>query len=133
MTAQQEIDWTRAGQMLYAEAGITTAHEGATHFPQFQTIKRASEAGANIIDVVAYPFITDVDKVLAEHPVDEWGKVQEPLQGRRRQDHPRRLAAGTDRLLHHALPHRRPRRREGLEGRADLPAGPCQPDGQEGL
>ena len=76
MTAQQEIEWTRAGQMLYAEAGITTAHEGATHLPQLQTIKRASEAGANIIDVVAYPFITDVDKVLAELPVTEWGKYK---------------------------------------------------------
>ncbi len=73
MTAQQEIEWTRAGQMLYAEAGITTAHEGATHLPQFQTIQRASEAGANIIDVVAYPFITDAEKVLAEFPVTEWG------------------------------------------------------------
>lgn len=74
MTAQQEIDWTRAGQMLYAEAGITTAHEGASHLPQFQTMKRASDAGANIIDVVAYPFVTEVDKVLAELPVSEWGK-----------------------------------------------------------
>jgi len=74
MTAQQEIEWTRAGQMLYAEVGITTAHEGATHLPQFQTIQRASAAGANIIDVVAYPFITDADKVLAELPVTEWGK-----------------------------------------------------------
>ena len=74
MTVQQEIEWTRAGQMLYAEAGITTAQEGATHLPQFQTMKRASEAGANIIDVVAYPFITDVDKVLAELPVAKWGK-----------------------------------------------------------
>jgi len=74
MTAQQEIDWTRAGQMLFAEAGVTTAHEGATHLPQLQTMKRASDAGANIIDVVAYPFITDLDKVLAEHPVTEWGK-----------------------------------------------------------
>ncbi len=74
MTAQQEIDWTRAGQMLYAEAGVTTAHEGASHLPQIQTIKRASDAGAHIIDVVAYPFITDVDKVLSEIPVDEWGK-----------------------------------------------------------
>ena len=73
MTAQQEIDWTHAGQMLYAEAGITTAHDGATHLPQFQTIQRTSEAGANIIDVVAYPFITDVDKVLAEFPFTEWG------------------------------------------------------------
>jgi predicted amidohydrolase YtcJ len=73
MTAQQEIEWTRAGQMLYAEAGITTAHEGATHFPQFMAMKRASEAGANVIDVITYPFITDVDKVLAEQPVTEWG------------------------------------------------------------
>ena len=76
MTAQQEIEWTRAGQMLYAEAGITTAHEGATHLPQFQTMMRASEAGANIIDIVAYPFITDADKVLAEMPVAEWGKYK---------------------------------------------------------
>lgn len=74
MTAQQEIDWTRAGQMLYAEAGITTAQEGASHLSQIQTIKRASDAGANIIDVIAFPFITDVDKVLAEIPVTEWGK-----------------------------------------------------------
>lgn len=76
MTAQQEIDWTRAGQMLYAEAGVTTAHEGASHFPQVMTIKRASEAGANLIDVVAYPFITDVDKVLAEIPVADWTRYR---------------------------------------------------------
>lgn len=74
MTAQQEIDWARAGQMLYAEAGITTAHEGATHLPQLQSMKRAAEAGANIIDVIAYPFITDLEKVLAEFPVKSWGK-----------------------------------------------------------
>jgi len=76
MTAQQEVDWSRAGQMLYAEAGITTAQEGATHLHQLETIKRASEAGANIIDVVAYPFITDVDKVLAEFPLTDWGKYK---------------------------------------------------------
>jgi len=79
MTAQQEIEWSRAGQMLYAEAGITTAQEGATHLPQLETIKRASEAGANIIDVVAYPFITDVDKVLVEFPVTDWGKYNNHL------------------------------------------------------
>ena len=76
MTAQQEIDFTRAGQMLFAEAGVTTAHEGATHLPQFETMKRASDAGANIIDVVAYPFITDVDKVLAQFPLSDWGKYK---------------------------------------------------------
>lgn len=76
MTAQQEIEWSRAGQMLYAEAGITTAQEGATHLAQFETMKRVSDAGANIIDVVAFPFITDVDKVLAEMPVTEWGRYK---------------------------------------------------------
>ncbi|MGE5209328.1 MAG: amidohydrolase family protein [Alphaproteobacteria bacterium] len=76
MTAQQEIEWSRAGQLLYAEAGITTAQEGATHLAQVETIKRASEAGANIIDVISYPFITDVDKVLSEIPVTEWGKYK---------------------------------------------------------
>jgi predicted amidohydrolase YtcJ/heat shock protein HslJ len=79
MTAQQEIEWTQAGQMLYAEAGITTAQEGATHLPQFETMQRASEAGANIIDVIAYPFITDVDKVLAEVPLTEWGNYKNRL------------------------------------------------------
>lgn len=74
MTAQQELDWSLAGQMLYAESGITTAHEGATHLAQFQTIKRASDAGANLIDIVAYPFITEVDQILAEYPVGRWGK-----------------------------------------------------------
>ena len=79
MTAQQEVEWTRAGQLLYAEAGITTAHEGATHLPQIQTMKRASDAGANIIDVVAYPFVTEVDKVLAEFPLTRWGKYENRL------------------------------------------------------
>lgn len=76
MSAEQEIQWSRAGQLLYAQAGVTTAHEGATHLPQFQTIHRASQAGGNIIDIVAFPFITEVDKVLAEHPLDQWGKYQ---------------------------------------------------------
>lgn len=74
LTAQQEIDWSYAGQLLYAEAGVTTAHEGATHHAQFQTMRRVSDAGGNIIDVVCYPFITDVDKVLSEFPIMEWGK-----------------------------------------------------------
>lgn len=72
MTPEQEIEWTKAGQMLYAEAGITTAHEGATFLPQMRAIKRASDAGANIIDVVAYPFITDLDNILKEFPVSTW-------------------------------------------------------------
>jgi predicted amidohydrolase YtcJ len=65
--------------LLYAEAGITTAQEGATHLSQLVTMKRASAAGANIIDVVAYPFIPDLDNVLEAYPVAGWGKYEQRL------------------------------------------------------
>ena len=73
MTPEQEIERTKAGQRLYAEAGVTTAHEGASHLAQLRTMKRAAEAGANVIDLIAYPFITDVDNVLEEIPASTWG------------------------------------------------------------
>ena len=73
-TDQEIIDCTRAGQMLYAKAGITTAHEGATHAHDLVIMKRATEAGVNIIDIIAYPFITDLDTVLETNPVSGWGK-----------------------------------------------------------
>jgi predicted amidohydrolase YtcJ/heat shock protein HslJ len=76
MSAQQEIDWSRAGQLLYAQAGITTAHEGASHLPQIQTMIRATDAGANIIDVIAFPFITDIDRILKDIPASEWTKYR---------------------------------------------------------
>jgi predicted amidohydrolase YtcJ len=79
MTAEQEIAWSKAGQMLYAEAGITTAHEGASHLFTIQTLKRASEGGANLIDVVAYPFITDLENIVKEFPVDQWQKYNKNL------------------------------------------------------
>jgi hypothetical protein len=133
MTAQQEIDWTRAGQLLFAEAGITTAHEGASHLPQIQTIKRASEAGANIIDVVAYPFITDLDKHPQRNPRRGVGKIQQSLQSGRRKNHPRRLASGADGVFHQTLPDRWPGGRERLEGRADLSTGSRQADDEKNL
>ena len=80
MTPEQEIEWTKAGQMLYAEAGITTAQEGATYLPQILTIQRASQAGANIIDIVAYPFITDLDNIVKSFPVAEWGKYNKEFE-----------------------------------------------------
>ena len=79
MKPEQEIEWTKAGQLLYAEVGITTAQEGATHLSQLVTMKRASAAGANIIDVVAYPFIPDLDNVLEAYPVAGWGKYDQRL------------------------------------------------------
>lgn len=79
LTREQELERTRLGQMLYAEAGITTAHEGATHLAHLQTMRRAAQAGANMIDVIAYPFITELDPILAEVPVSEWLKYDRRL------------------------------------------------------
>ncbi len=78
-TREQEVAWSRAGQMLYAQAGITTAHEGATHAADLEVMQRVTDAGANFIDIVAYPFITDLDAVLAAHPVATWGRYGKRL------------------------------------------------------
>ena len=42
-------------------------------------MKRVTDAGANIIDVIAYPFITELDKILPEFPVSQWGTYQNRL------------------------------------------------------
>jgi predicted amidohydrolase YtcJ len=73
-SAAQELAWSRAGQMLYAAAGITTAQEGATHASDLALMQRAAAAGVHIIDIVAYPFVTDFEAILAGNPVDTWGK-----------------------------------------------------------
>jgi len=78
-TAEQEVPWTKAGQMMYAETGITLAHEGATHAADLATIQRATDAGANIIDVVVHPFMTDLEAIIKDHPLETWGKFNNRL------------------------------------------------------
>lgn len=78
-TREEEVTWSRAGQLLYAQAGITTAHEGATHADELEAMKRAAEAGANIIDIIAFPFFLDLEKVLATNPVSTWLKYNNHL------------------------------------------------------
>lgn len=78
-TREQEVEWTKAGQMLYAASGITLAHEGATHASDLDVIKRATAAGANMIDVVVHPFMTDLDSIIKKYPVEQWGKFDQRL------------------------------------------------------
>jgi predicted amidohydrolase YtcJ len=78
-TAQQEVEWSRAGQMLYAQHGVTTAHEGATHLADLELMKRAAAGGASIIDVIANPFITDLEAILVRFPKDTWGIYENRL------------------------------------------------------
>lgn len=78
-TPATEMDAARKGQMIYAAAGITTAQEGATHLPQVEQLQRIAAQDGLFIDVVAYPFITDVDKVLADNPASTWGRYDRRL------------------------------------------------------
>lgn len=75
-TKAQEVEWSKAGQLLYAQQGITTAHEGATHLGDLELMKRAAVGGATLIDVVAYPFITDLEAILKKYPKEAWGKYE---------------------------------------------------------
>ena len=78
-TPEQELEQVKAGQMIYAAAGVTTAQEGATHAAQLAVLQRAAQAGALFIDVVAYPFITDMEPVLADNPPETFGTYNNGL------------------------------------------------------
>ena len=78
-TEAQEIDWSIAGQKLYAANGVTTAHEGATHAAELAVMQRAAKPGGYVIDVIAYPFITELDAILKANPVGTWGKYDKRL------------------------------------------------------
>ena len=78
-TPEQELDAATEGQKLYTAAGVTTAHEGATHLDQLRTLQRCAKAGRLVIDVVAFPFITDLKPTLAENPPETFGTYRDHL------------------------------------------------------
>ncbi|BDN81048.1 MULTISPECIES: amidohydrolase [Mycobacterium] len=78
-TPEQEVQWSIAGQLLYAAVGITTAHEGLTHAADIALLRRAAAGGADLIDVIAYPFILELDEVLPENPADTFGTYHNRL------------------------------------------------------
>lgn len=64
----------RDGQMIYAEAGVTTAQEGASHLHDVKIIQNGADAGALFIDVVSYPFITEFDSIFKMYTAEDFGK-----------------------------------------------------------
>jgi hypothetical protein len=60
--------------MIYAEAGITTAQEGASHLADVRIMQNAADNGEFFIDVVSYPFITEFDSVMARYKASDFGK-----------------------------------------------------------
>lgn len=78
-TRETEVAAAKAGQMLYAAAGVTTAQEGATHANQVEQLQRIAKADGLFIDVIAYPFILDLDKVLENSPASSFGVYDKGL------------------------------------------------------
>jgi predicted amidohydrolase YtcJ len=74
-----EMEAARAGQQLYAAAGITTAQEGATHLNQVEQLKRIARNGGLYIDVVSFAFMTDLGKILAKYPPTSFGTYDNRL------------------------------------------------------
>jgi len=73
------VERYRIGQELYAAAGITTAHEGATKAADLAVLDRLADQDALFLDVVAYPFITELDAVLERHPIADFGRYRKHL------------------------------------------------------
>jgi predicted amidohydrolase YtcJ len=62
------IELLKSGQELYLREGITTAQEGATMKHQLDLLRIMADRGLLELDVVALPFITEIDAVFAGHP-----------------------------------------------------------------
>ncbi len=75
----EQLRLTREAQLLYAAEGVTTVHDGATHAHELEIMQRAAAAGANLLDVIAYPFITELDAVLKDNPIGDWGTYRNRL------------------------------------------------------
>ena len=78
-TPGQILENGKAGQMIYAKAGITTAQEGATHESQLEVLQPLADKNILFIDIVSYPFILDLDKLLAKNPVSTFGTYHNRL------------------------------------------------------
>ena len=68
-----------ATQRIYAANGYTTVHDGATHASELAIMQDAAASGANIIDIIAYPFITELDAILQRNPAATWGIYNQRL------------------------------------------------------
>ncbi len=76
-TPEQEIQWSIAAQKMYASFGFTTAHEGLSHASDIALMQRAAAGGATVIDVIAFPFILELDAVLADNPPETFGTYRD--------------------------------------------------------
>ncbi len=64
----EALDLLKAGQEFYLQNGITTAQEGATMKHQLDLLRILADRGDLKLDVVALPFVTELDAVFGDKP-----------------------------------------------------------------
>ncbi|GDX96187.1 amidohydrolase [Planctomycetia bacterium] len=67
-TDDEFVELLGSGQDLYLRAGTTTAQEGATMKRQLDLMRVAADRGLLKLDVVALPFIAEIDTIFAGRP-----------------------------------------------------------------
>ena len=65
---EEALELLEAGQEIYLRQGITTAQEGATMKHQLDLLRILADRGALRLDVVALPFITEIDTIFGGQP-----------------------------------------------------------------
>lgn len=78
-TSEKQREQLKAGQMIYAEAGVTTAQDGATHKADFEIFEKGARDKDLFIDVVAYPFILELPAIFKEYPLTDFGTYKDRL------------------------------------------------------
>jgi predicted amidohydrolase YtcJ len=78
-TPEQQQQFLKDGQMIFAEAGVTTAQEGATHVPDLKILTDGAKQNGLFIDVISFPFILDAPHILKENPLSQFGKYNNHL------------------------------------------------------
>lgn len=73
-TPEQVKEQIKAGQMIYAAAGVTTAHEGASHMKDLNIFQETADKEGFFIDLISYPFITDFEEVMEVYKPSDFGK-----------------------------------------------------------
>jgi predicted amidohydrolase YtcJ len=78
-SVEQQLQDLKAGQMIYAASGVTTAQEGATHLPEVELLERGASEGRLFIDIISYPLFTEMDGLFKTRKPADFGKYRHRL------------------------------------------------------
>jgi predicted amidohydrolase YtcJ len=78
-TAEQIKEQIKAGQIIFAKAGLTTAQEGASRLADITILQNAADNGELFIDIIAYPLITEFDSIMKRYHPSDFGKYKNHL------------------------------------------------------